>query len=173
MEEAKWYAIHTYSGYEKKVKMDIENTIKNRNLTDQILEVLVPMREVVEFKNGVRKAKEQKMFPGYVLVRMIMNDNTWYVVRNTRGVTGFVGPGSKPVPLAEEEIAEFRAQDDTEVLLDFEVGDMVTVKTEPWKGNVGVVRSIDKEHEKATIYIDMFGRETPLEVEFTDIERKL
>ena len=98
MSEAKWYVVHTYSGYENKVKVDIEKTIENRNLQDQILEVSVPMLEVAELKNGVEKLADKKMFPGYVLIHMIMNDDTWYVVRNTRGVTGFVGPGSKPVP---------------------------------------------------------------------------
>ena len=104
-EEAKWYVVHTYSGYENKVKADIEKTIENRNLQDQILEVLIPLQTVVEEKNGEKKQVQKKMFPAYVLINMIMNDQTWYVVRNTRGVTGFVGPGSKPVPLTEEEIA--------------------------------------------------------------------
>jgi transcriptional antiterminator NusG len=103
MSEAKWYVVHTYSGYENKVKVDIEKTIENRNLQDQILEVSVPMLEVAELKNGVEKLADKKMFPGYVLIHMIMNDDTWYVVRNTRGVTGFVGPGSKPVPLRDGE----------------------------------------------------------------------
>ena len=105
MSEAQWYVVHTYSGYENKVKVDIEKTIENRNLQDQILEVSVPMLPVVELKNGVEKKADKKMFPGYVLIHMVMNDDTWYVVRNTRGVTGFVGPGSKPVPLTEEEMA--------------------------------------------------------------------
>ena len=102
MSEAQWYVVHTYSGYENKVKVDIEKTIENRGLQDQILEVSVPLEEVIELKNGAQKQVERKMFPGYVLIHMIMNDDTWYVVRNTRGVTGFVGPGSKPVPLSEE-----------------------------------------------------------------------
>ena len=104
MAEANWYVVHTYSGYENKVKVDIEKTIENRNLQDQILEVSVPMQEVIEVKNGANKQVAKKMFPGYVLINMVMNDDTWYVVRNTRGVTGFVGPGSKPVPLTEEEM---------------------------------------------------------------------
>ena len=105
MADAKWYVVHTYSGYENKVKVDIEKTIENRNLQEQILEVSVPMLEVAEMKNGVEKLADKKMFPGYVLIHMVMNDDTWYVVRNTRGVTGFVGPGSKPVPLSDEEMA--------------------------------------------------------------------
>ena len=110
MAEAKWYVVHTYSGYENKVKANIDKTIENRHLEDEILEVRVPMQEVVELKNGVQKASQKKMFPGYVLIHMIMNDDTWYVVRNTRGVTGFVGPGSKPVPLTDEEMAPLGIQ---------------------------------------------------------------
>ena len=120
MSEAQWYVVHTYSGYENKVKVDIEKTIENRGLQDQILEVSVPLEEVIELKNGAQKQVERKMFPGYVLIHMIMNDDTWYVVRNTRGVTGFVGPGSKPVPLSEEEMMSlgFKAPD---VVVDFAV----------------------------------------------------
>ena len=125
MAEANWYVVHTYSGYENKVKVDIEKTIENRNLQDQILEVSVPMQSVVEIKNGVEKAADKKMFPGYVLIHMVMNDDTWYIVRNARGVTGFVGPGSKPVPLSEEEMAGlgFTAPD---VVVDFMVGEGTT-----------------------------------------------
>ncbi len=104
MAEANWYVVHTYSGYENKVKANIEKTIENRHLEEEILEVRVPMQEVMEMKNGARKNVQKKMFPGYVLINMVMNDDTWYVVRNTRGVTGFVGPGSKPVPLSEAEM---------------------------------------------------------------------
>ena len=127
MAEANWYVVHTYSGYENKVKVDIEKTIENRNLQDQILEVSVPMQEVIEVKNGANKQVAKKMFPGYVLINMVMNDDTWYVVRNTRGVTGFVGPGSKPVPLTEEEMAGLGFKE-TGVVVDFEVGDTVDVK---------------------------------------------
>ena len=126
MSEAKWYVVHTYSGYENKVKANIDKTIENRHLEDQILEVRVPMQEVVELKNGVQKASQKKMFPGYVLIQMIMNDDTWYVVRNTRGVTGFVGPGSKPVPLTEEEMLPLGIKRE-DIVVDFGVGDTVTV----------------------------------------------
>ena len=141
MAEAHWYVVHTYSGYENKVKVDIEKTIENRGLQDQILEVSVPMLPVVELKNGVEKKADKKMFPGYVLINMVMNDDTWYVVRNTRGVTGFVGPGSKPVPLSDEEIASlgFRGED---VQMDYEVGDMVVVISGAWKDTVGAIKSI-------------------------------
>ena len=134
MSEAKWYVVHTYSGYENKVKVDIEKTIENRNLQDQILEVSVPMLEVAELKNGVEKLADKKMFPGYVLIHMIMNDDTWYVVRNTRGVTGFVGPGSKPVPLSDAEM-ESLGFNKTELAVDFEIGDMVAVTAGAWKDN--------------------------------------
>ena len=124
MSEAKWYVVHTYSGYENKVKANIDKTIENRHLEDQILEVRVPLEDVVEMKNGVQKVSQKKMFPGYVLIHMIMNDDTWYVVRNTRGVTGFVGPGSKPVPLTDAEMAPLGIQRE-EVVMDYEEGDTV------------------------------------------------
>ena len=121
MSEAKWYVVHTYSGYENKVKANIDKTIENRHLEDQILEVRVPLEEVIEMKNGVQKVSMKKLFPGYVMIHMIMNDDTWYVVRNTRGVTGFVGPGSKPVPLEEEEMSRFGIHQEN-IVYDFEIG---------------------------------------------------
>ena len=129
--EAKWYVVHTYSGYENKVKADLDKTIENRKLQDVILEVAVPMQDVVELKNGVKKVTQKKMFPGYVIIHMVMNDDTWYVVRNTRGVTGFVGPGSKPVPLDDAEIDRMGIHN-TEITMDFKVGDAVTVISVVW-----------------------------------------
>ena len=172
MSEAHWYVVHTYSGYENKVKVDIEKTIENRNLQDQILEVSVPMLPVVELKNGVEKKADKKMFPGYVLIHMVMNDDTWYVVRNTRGVTGFVGPGSKPVPLSEEEMAGlgFTAPD---VVVDFMVGDAVVVTAGAWKDTVGVIESINEERQTLTIRVELFGRETPVELNFTEIKKMM
>ena len=172
MAEANWYVVHTYSGYENKVKVDIEKTIENRNLQDQILEVSVPMQEVIEVKNGANKQVAKKMFPGYVLINMVMNDDTWYVVRNTRGVTGFVGPGSKPVPLTEEEMASlgFMKED---VLVDFTLGDMVTVISGAWKDTVGVIESINEERQTLTIRVELFGRETPVELNFTEIKKMM
>lgn len=126
MSEANWYVVHTYSGYENKVKTNIEQSIENRKLQDQILEVSVPTQEVVELKNGVRKVSEKKLFPGYVLINMVMNDDTWYVVRNTRGVTGFVGPGSKPVPLSAEEMMTLGVKKER-VDVDFTEGETVNV----------------------------------------------
>ena len=169
MAEARWYVVHTYSGYENKVKANIEKTIENRKLQDQILEVSVPLEDVVEVKNGKEKTVQRKMFPGYVLLNMIMNDDTWYVVRNTRGVTGFVGPGSKPVPLTEEEMWNMGLNREQEVVYEFEVGDTVQVVSGVWENTEGVVRVINKEKKSLTISIDMFGRETPVEIGFEDV----
>ena len=161
MSEVNWYVVHTYSGYENKVKANIEKTIENRHLEDQILEVRVPMEEVVEVKNGTKKQVLRKLFPGYVLINMIMNDDTWYVVRNTRGVTGFVGPGSKPVPLTDEEMVE----------LDLEVGDAVVVTGGAWKDTTGLIQSINDTKQMVTINVELFGRETPVEISFAEVKK--
>ena len=158
MSEAKWYVVHTYSGYENKVKANIEKTIENRHLEDQILEVRVPLQEVVEMRNGAAKQVQKKMFPGYVLLNMVMNDDTWYVVRNTRGVTGFVGPGSKPVPLTEEEMLPLGIKND-DIQVDFAEGDMVVVTAGAWKDTAGVITA-----KKVTGYIKLqipAGKATP------------
>ena len=170
MSEAKWYVVHTYSGYENKVKANIEKTIENRHLEDQILEVRVPLQEVEDVKNGVTKMVQKKLFPGYVLLNMIMNDDTWYVVRNTRGVTGFVGPGSKPVPLTEAEMRPLGVQTEN-VVVDYEVGDTVSVIGGVWKDMVGVVHSINESKRIVTINVDLFGRETPVEISFAEIQK--
>ena len=173
MSEANWYVVHTYSGYENKVKADLEKTIENRNLQDQIQEVSVPMLAVTELKNGLEKQADKKMFPGYVLVRMVMNQDTWYVVRNTRGVTGFVGPGSEPTPLSEEEMLNmgFVEQSEPEMLIDFEVGDMITVISGAWKDTVGAIKSINEGKKTITINAEVFGRETPVELNFSKIKK--
>ena len=150
MAEASWYVVHTYSGYENKVKANIEKTIENRHLEDQILEVRVPMQDVVEMKNGARKQVQKKMFPGYVLINMIMNDDTWYVVRNTRGVTGFVGPGSKPVPLTEAEMRPLGIQSEN-VVVDFKEGDTVTVVSGVWADTVGVIQSMNQASRASSL----------------------
>ena len=170
MADAKWYVVHTYSGYENKVKVDIEKTIENRNLQEQILEVSVPMLEVAEMKNGVEKLADKKMFPGYVLIHMVMNDDTSYVVRNTRGVTGFVGPGSKPVPLSDEEMAGlgFARKD---VVVEYEEGDTIVVTAGAWKDTIGAVKSINEGKKTLTINVEMFGRETPVELSFTEVKK--
>lgn len=170
MAEANWYVVHTYSGYENKVKANIDKTIENRHLEEEILEVRVPLQEVIEIKNGVKKNVQKKMFPGYVLINMIMNDDTWYVVRNTRGVTGFVGPGSKPVPLSDAEMKPLGIKSDN-VTVDFVEGDTIAVVAGVWKDTAGVVQKIDFGKQTATINVEMFGRETPVEISFTDVRK--
>jgi transcriptional antiterminator NusG len=172
MEEARWYVAHTYSGYENKVKADIEKTIVNRALEDQILEVSVPVEEVIEVKNGVRKPVEHKLFPCYVLIHMVMNDETWYVVRNTRGVTGFVGPGSKPVPLSEDEMLSMGIGEKKNIVVDYEVGDEVIAISGAWRDTVGTISAINQQRQTVTIMVDMFGRETPVELGFTEVKKK-
>ena len=170
MAEANWYVVHTYSGYENKVKANIEKTIENRNLQEEILEVRVPMQDVMEMKNGARKTVQKKMFPGYVLINMVMNDDTWYVVRNTRGVTGFVGPGSKPVPLTEAEMKPLGIKVDN-ITIDFGEGDTIVVVAGAWKNTVGGVQKIDFNKQTATINVDMFGRDTPVEISFAEVRK--
>lgn len=170
MAEANWYVVHTYSGYENKVKANIEKTIENRNLQEEILEVRVPMQDVMEMKNGTRKTVQKKMFPGYVLINMVMNDDTWYVVRNTRGVTGFVGPGSKPVPLTEAEMKPLGIKVDN-ITIDFGEGDTIVVVAGAWKNTVGIVQKIDFGKQSVTINVDMFGRDTPVEIGFAEVRK--
>ena len=171
MAEAKWYVVHTYSGYENKVKANIEKTIENnKHLAEQILEVRVPLQDVVEIKNGVKKTVQKKMFPGYVLLNMEMNDDTWYVVRNTRGVTGFVGPGSKPVPLTEAEMKPLGIKSEN-VSIDFTEGDSIAVVAGVWKDTVGVVTKLDHGKQTATINVELFGRETPVEISFAEVRK--
>ena len=170
MSEARWYVVHTYSGYENKVKANIDKTIENRHLEDQILEVRVPMQEVVELKNGTEKSSQKKMFPGYVMIHMIMNDDTWYVVRNTRGVTGFVGPGSKPVPLTDAEIDALGIMD-AEVVTNYEIGETIVVSSGAWKDTVGMVKEVNPQKQTLTINVELFGRETPVEINFSDVKK--
>ena len=170
MAEANWYVVHTYSGYENKVKANIEKTIENRHLEDEILEVRVPLQDVVELKNGARKTVQKKMFPGYVLINMVMNDDTWYVVRNTRGVTGFVGPGSKPVPLTEAEMKPLGIKTEN-ISVDFAEGDTIAVVAGVWKDTVGVVQRMDFGKQTATINVDLVGRETPVEISFAEVRK--
>lgn len=168
--EPNWYVVHTYSGYENKVKANIEKTIENRHLEEEILEVRVPMQDVTEMKNGTKKTVAKKMFPGYVLINMIMNDVTWYVVRNTRGVTGFVGPGSKPVPLEESEMKPLGIKTEN-LYINFAEGDTVAVVAGVWKDTVGVVQRMDMGKQTATINVELFGRETPVEISFDEINK--
>ena len=170
MADANWYVVHTYSGYENKVKANIEKTIENRGLHEEILEVRVPMEEVVEVKNGAKKVSQKKLFPGYVMINMVMNDDTWYVVRNTRGVTGFVGPGSKPVPLTEAEMKPLGINTN-QISVDFAEGDMIVVLAGAWKDTVGAVQKMDYQRGTATINVELFGRETPVEISFEEVRR--
>lgn len=165
-----WYVVHTYSGYENKVKMDLEKTVANRHLEDKIFEVAVPMQKVTELKNGTKKEGTRKMFPGYVLVRMIKNEDTWYVVRNTRGVTGFVGPGSEPVPLSDAEINDLLQKEEEEEVVGFEVGESVIVTEGAWKNTTGVVESISEDGQTLTISVELFGRATPVELSVDDVK---
>ncbi len=158
MAEAHWYVVHTYSGYENKVKANIDKAIENRHLEEQILEVRVPMQDVVELKNGAKKQVQKKMFPGYVLINMVMNDDTWYVVRNTRGVTGFVGPGSKPVPLTDAEMRPLGIKSDN-IVVDFDEGDTVVVIGGVWKDTIGVIQRMDAENRFVRLmWIYLAGR---------------
>ena len=177
MSEAKWYVVHTYSGYENKVKANIDKTIETRHLEDQILEVRVPLEEVPEIRNGVEKVVQRKMFPGYVMIHMIMNDDTWYVVRNTRGVTGFVGPGSKPVPLTPTEIKNLgislEEEQEVKPVIQFagKVGDKVMILSGAWEDTVGEITNINEGKQCLTINVEMFGRETPVELGFAEVKK--
>jgi len=169
-DSAKWYVVHTYSGYENKVKANLEKIVENRNLQDYIFDIVVPMEEQIEIRDGKKKATLKKVFPGYVLVKMIMTDESWYVVRNIRGVTGFVGPGSKPVPLTDEEI-KMMGVEEFEPIVDYEVGDNVRVVSGPLENFIGIVEEINMEKKKVRVSVSMFGRETPVELELAQIQR--
>ena len=168
-EEAKWYIVHTYSGYENKVKANIEKSVENRGIEHLILDVQVPLEDVVEDKDGAQKVVKRKIFPGYVIINMIMNDESWYVVRNTRGVTGFVGPGSKPVPLLDEEVEKLGFANIRMENIDISVGDHVNIKQGPMEGFSGKVAEVNNATRKITVMVSMFGRETPVEVEYSQV----
>ena len=168
--EPKWYVVHTYSGYENKVKTDLEKTVKNRELQDYFFDIVVPMEEQIEIKNGKTKTNIKKVFPGYVLIKMIVTEESWYIVRNTRGVTGFVGSGTDPIPLTPEEIRSM-GFDDVPVTVDYETGDSVKVLHGPLENFIGVVQEINKEKGKVKVLVSMFGRETPVELEFSQVQK--
>ena len=168
--EPKWYVVHTYSGYENKVKTDLEKTIKNRELEDFFFNIVVPMEEQVEIKDGKRKTNLKKVFPGYVLIKMIVTEESWYIVRNTRGVTGFVGSGTDPIPLTDTEIRNMGFED-VPVNVDYEEVDTVQVVNGPLEGFVGTVQEINKEKQKVKVLVSMFGRETPVELEFSQVQK--
>ncbi len=171
MAEAQWYVIHTYSGYENKVKTDLEKSAETRGMTDWIVDVAVPTHDEIETnEQGTKRVVQRKTYPGYVFVHMVMNDLTWYVVRNTNGVTGFVGPGSKPVPLTEDEVDSMGFGKTVEISR-FSVGDTVEIMSGVWVGNNGVIKSINEGKQTLTINVDMFGHETPLEMSFAEVKR--
>ncbi|MBV1816782.1 transcription termination/antitermination protein NusG [Anaerosalibacter bizertensis] len=169
--KAKWYVVHTYSGHENKVKANIEKMVENRGMKDDIFEVIVPTEEYIETKSGKKKVKERKMFPGYVILKMIINDESWYLVRNTRGVTGFVGPGSKPVPLSDSEVKALGVQETISPNIDLEEGDSVKVISGPFENFMGTVDNINLEKKKVKVFVSMFGRETLVELDFEQIEK--
>ena len=169
-----WYVIHTYSGYENKVKTNLEKRVESMNMEDKIFRVLVPMEDEIEIKNGKKKVSKRKVFPGYVLVEMDMTDDSWYVVRNTPGVTGFVGSGSKPIPLLENEVAVILRQmglEKTRTKIDVVIGQSVRVIAGPFKDFIGVVKEILEEKQKIRVSVSMFGRETPVELEFGQVQK--
>ncbi|MGG7079639.1 transcription termination/antitermination protein NusG [Clostridium sardiniense] len=169
-ETARWYVVHTYSGYENKVKVNIEKVVENRHLESLIHDIQIPMEEVIEEKDGKQKVSLKKKFPGYVIVKMLMTDESWYVVRNTRGVTGFVGPGSKPVPLTDYEI-ESMGVVELPRETDLEVGESIRVISGPLREFVATIQEINLEKQKIKALVDMFGRETLAELDFNQVEK--
>ena len=166
----RWYVVHTYSGYENKVKTDLEKTVKNRELEDFFFEIIVPMEEQIEIKDGQKKTNLKKVFPGYVLIKMIVTEESWYIVRNTRGVTGFVGSGTDPIPLSDEEIRKM-GFDDVPINVDYSVDDNVKILGGPLDGYTGIVKEIKKDKNKVIVLVSMFGRETPVELEFSQVQK--
>lgn len=166
--EARWYVVHTYSGYENKVAATIQKTVENRHLEDLIFDIRIPMETVTEYTDSGSKEVERKLFPGYVLIKMLMTDESWYVVRNTRGVTSFVGPGSKPVPLTPEE-ADALGVEKVVVRLSYDVGDSVKITEGPFEGFVGVVAAINIPEGRVTVNVSLVGREMPVEFEFSQV----
>ena len=168
-EEAKWYVAHTYSGYENKVKESIEKTVENRGLEHMIMDIRVPMEDVIEKRGETEKIVQRKLFPGYVVIKMVMNEESWYVVRNTRGVTGFVGPGSKPVPLSDAEVKRMGVDTARRESLKFAIGDLVEIKAGPMEGFSGNIEKMDEETGTLWVTVSMFGRETSVEINHTQV----
>ena len=166
----RWYVVHTYSGYENKVKADLEKTIKNRELEEFFFDIIVPMEEQIEIKDGQKKTNLKKVFPGYVLVKMIVTEQTWYIVRNTRGVTSFVGSGTDPIPLTDEEIRKMGFEE-IPVKVDYGVNDNIKILGGPLDGYTGIVKEIKKDKNKVVVLVSMFGRETPVELEFAQVQK--
>ncbi|MGI6664577.1 MAG: transcription termination/antitermination protein NusG [Christensenellaceae bacterium] len=165
-----WYVVYTYSGYENKVKTNLEKTVENNGLENIIVDVKVPMEETIEIKNGKRKHVQKKLYPGYVMVKMLLTDESWYVVRNTRGVTGFVGPSSKPLPLTDAEVRAMGVED-VQIKLDVEVGENVLIISGPLESFIGVVDEVNAERQKVKVTVSMFGRDTSVELDFVQVKR--
>lgn len=172
-QEKRWYVIHTYSGYENKVSANLERKVHSLGMENEIFRIVIPMENEVEIKDGKKRSVQRKVFPGYVLVEMIVNDRSWYAVRNTPGVTGFVGSGSKPIPLTEDEVRQIMRSmgvEESRPKIDFQLHQLVRLKTGPFADCVGKVSEINEERGKLKVLVDMFGRETPVEVDFTQVE---
>lgn len=165
-----WYVVYTYSGYENKVMTNLLKTVENNGLHDNILDVKVPMEETIEVKNGKKKHVQRKLYPGYVMVKMFLTDETWYVVRNTRGVTGFVGPGSKPIPLSDAEVRAMGVEN-VHIKLDVAVGENVMITSGPLESFIGIVDEVNTEKQKVKVTVSMFGRDTSVELDFVQVKR--
>ena len=165
-----WYVVYTYSGYENKVKTNLEKTVENHGLQDTILGVKVPMEETIEVKNGKKKHVQRKLFPGYVMVKMFLTDESWYIVRNTRGVTGFVGPNSKPIPLSDAEVRSMGVEN-VPIKLDVEVGESIIITSGPFESFIGTVEEVNAEKQKVRVVVSMFGRDTNVELDFAQVKR--
>ncbi|MBQ1182509.1 MAG: transcription termination/antitermination protein NusG [Phascolarctobacterium sp.] len=173
MEEKRWYVIHTYSGYENKVSANLERKVHSLGMENEIFRIVIPMENEVEIKDGKKRSVQRKVFPGYVLVEMIVNDRSWYAVRNTPGVTGFVGSGSKPIPLTDDEVRQIMRSmgvEESRPKIDFQLHQLVRLKTGPFADCLGKVSEINEERGKLKVLVDMFGRETPVEIDFTQVE---
>ena len=165
-----WYVVHTYSGYENKVMSSLQKTVENNGLQDRIVDIRVPVEDVIEIKNGKRRTVQRKLLPGYVMVKMFLTDESWYVVRNTRGVTGFVGPGSKPIPLTDAEVRAMGVEN-VQIKIDINVGDSIIVTSGPFESFVGTVEEVNTEKQKVKVIVSMFGRDTTVELDFVQIKR--
>jgi transcriptional antiterminator NusG len=173
-DDAKWYVIHSYAGYEKKVQKNLQYRIESMGMQDEIFQIVVPTEEEVELRDGVRRVTERRVFPGYILVEMVMNEESWYVVRNTPGVTGFVGSGNKPIPLREDEVNRILKRMEAEapkIKVNFKTGQKVRIVEGPFEDFMGVVDAIDLDRARVRVLVNFFGRETPVELDFLQVER--
>lgn len=173
-QEKNWYVVHTYSGYENKVKVNLEKRVESMGMEDKIFRILVPMEEEMQYKRGKRRITKKRIYPGYVIVEMLLTDDSWYVVRNTPGVTGFVGSGSKPVPLQEKEIEDIMklmGVHEARPKVEFEVGESVRVISGPFENFIGTIKEVEGLKGKLKVLVSMFGRETPIELDFSQVEK--